>query len=1211
MAVAPVQQAWSLDPRCAITQYATKHWGSEDGLPFDSILCVTQDHSGYLWLGTKEGLVRFDGVRAQAFDGHTDPVLGGYGIFSVLEDARSPDLLILASTNGLHYFAHGRAQATLPNTPAGQILFQDPVDGAYWVRTTRGLFHVTLDGAVAGPLENASGWPAEAIHTICRDRGGKLWVGTERGLYRQESHGEVRWFSQLPVLAGKNVDFLVSARHGGLWVGSRDAGIGHLEGDGVFRPQLALAGSPVSVMFEDRAGTLWAGTVGQGLCRVTTGASPRAETYTAEAGLISNEVTSLYEDREGNLWIATPKGLQVLHDVLFTNFGRPEGMAGNDVHTVFAEGATSMWVGHEQGLSTVDLASGAVSNYRLAAADRRPGNESALCISPGTGPESLLVGTRAGLLSWRRGALRPFPVQEDLDRSVVSALCPDASGNHWIGTDNGLYRLRGDRVLAHMTTATGLTNSHVGALRLDAAGVLWIGTDGGLNRMDAEGQIVEVLCSQSRESLGTVFAFGAESKNADGFFVGTQEGLYRLQNTGGGAEPRLTRYTSRDGTLDCAITGILGDDQGNLWLSSSNGILRVTKADLDRSDRTGSPLDCQVYGTADGLRSRASAGGSQPVSCRDGQGQLWFATSRGVASVDPARQGMLRLPPPVQIEELLADGRAENVVDKDRTVTEELAAGTRKLGFRYTALSLATPEACRFRYRLDGFDANWNEAGPERVAYYTNLPPGRYIFRVQATTTEGVWSRVDAGLAFRLRPFFYQTKWFWCLVTVGGLSLVWGTIYGWRQRWKRRLARTEADLRERTRHQAVLHQAKEDAEQARANAEQAKEQAEAARAAAEQANRAKSDFLSRVSHELRTPLNAILGFGQLLELSDLTAEDRTSVGHLLKGGRHLLGLIDEVLDLARAESGNLNLVCGKVDLPRLARECVQLVTRLAQPRQITCQVRTTDDLTAVWSDEQRLRQVLINLLSNAIKYNRDGGSVTLSGRLVSPDKLRVEINDTGVGISPEGLAKLFVPFERLDHAYGQVPGTGLGLVISRRLIEAMGGTLGVESQLGRGSTFWFELPAGADRLSSAEEKLSPTPVTSVMAVPGQQTRLLCIDDSVSNLKLVESLIRHHRPGWQFSAAQDGRTGLEQAERLLPDLILLDLQLPELTGESVLAALRQNPVTMHIPVVMISADATAQSRERLLIGGADGYITKPFELRALTELLDRTCTRQTE
>ncbi len=1204
--------ARGLDPGQALTQYATKHWGAEDGLPFENILCVTQDHTGYLWLGTKEGLVRFDGVRAQTFDGRTDQALGGYGLFSVLEDARSPDRLILANTNGIHYFADDRTQVSLPNVPAGKILLQDPLDGALWIKTARGLFHVASSGTVTGPLENASGWPIEAVQTICRGKSGTLWVGTDRGLYRQRHlNKDTGWFDRLPVLAGEGVDQLVPSRDGGLWVGSRDAGIGRLGENDEFHPRLVLAGSQVNAMLEDRTGTLWVGTSGRGLCRITVGDHPRTEVHTTKTGLISDEVTGLCEDREGNLWVGTPKGLQVLQDTLFVNFGQPEGMSGDEVHTVFEDGQGSLWVGHEHGLSRINVASNEVVNCPLTVADRRPGSDAVLCVGPAAGDGSLLAGTRAGLLIWHQGSLAPFPVREDLDRSVVSALCSDAGGNHWVGTDNGLYRLQDNQVLTHLNTATGLVNGHVGALHLDTSGTLWIGTDGGLNRLEVDGQIVEVVCSTTRKSLGAVYSFYEEPKELDGFFIGTQEGLYRLHHAKNDGEPRLTRYQALDGSLDGAICGIVADDQGNLWLSSSKGIVQVAKADLEQFDRVGSPLQCKVYGTADGLRSRVSASGSQPVSCRDPRGRLWFATARSAAYVTPARFLAHRQFPPVQIEELLVDGRVENIGHgKEGVAFRELAAGTRKLGFRYTGLSLAAPEACRFRYRLDGFDAGWNEAGMERVAYYTNLPPGRYIFRVQATNRDGVWTRVDAGLAFGLSPFFYQTGWFQCLVAAVGIGSVWGTVYGWRRRWKRRLTRTETDLRERTRQQAVINQAKEDAELARANAEQAKEQAEAARAIAEQANKAKSEFLSRISHELRTPLNAILGFGQLLEISDLSAEDRASVGYLLKGGRHLLGLIDEVLDLARAESGDLNLVCGKVDLHALAHGCIQLVGRLAQARKVECLVQMSSAVTTIWSDEQRLRQVLFNLLSNAIKYNQEGGSVVLSSELVSPGKLRIKISDTGLGIPPEGLAKLFVPFERLDQAYGEVQGTGLGLVISRRLVEAMGGTLGVESQPGHGSTFWIELAVPAEQLHTPEEVLPPAIPAAIVSPTKQQAKLLYIDDSLSNLKVVEMLIRSRRPNWQFSSAQDGNQGLEQARRILPDLILLDLQLPGMSGEVVLAALRQHPATRFIPVIMISADATAQSQERLLAGGADGYITKPFELNALTALLDRPLTRTT-
>ena len=373
---------------------------------------------------------------------------------------------------------------------------------------------------------------------------------------------------------------------------------------------------------------------------------------------------------------------------------------------------------------------------------------------------------------------------------------------------------------------------------------------------------------------------------------------------------------------------------------------------------------------------------------------------------------------------------------------------------------------------------------------------------------------------------------------------------------------------------------------------------------AERANRAKSVFLSRMSHELRTPLNAILGFGQLLEMSRLDEQDTDGVRHILKGGRHLLGMVDEVLDLARVEAGELSLNLAAVRLDKLLPECAGLVARMAQARGITCNVTVTPaSRVPVWADQQRLRQVLLNLLSNAIKYNQEGGQVSLSCQQTREKRVRLNIKDTGPGITAEGLERLFVPFERLGQELGEVEGTGLGLVVSKQLVEAMGGTLQVKSQVGKGSTFWVELPMAKDTFEPADA--TPGPISEPTAAPKESppATLLYIEDNVSNVQVIKTVVERLRPQWHFLSARDGKSGLRQAREHLPDAILLDLQLPGMNGDAVLAEVRADQEIRQIPVLLLSADATVHSRERLLALGANDYLSKPFNVAQLLERLD--------
>lgn len=411
------------------------------------------------------------------------------------------------------------------------------------------------------------------------------------------------------------------------------------------------------------------------------------------------------------------------------------------------------------------------------------------------------------------------------------------------------------------------------------------------------------------------------------------------------------------------------------------------------------------------------------------------------------------------------------------------------------------------------------------------------------------------------------------------------------ERVKRQAEELEVRVEERT---AELSSANEQLQ--REISERRRAEEEAARA-----NRAKSEFLSRMSHELRTPLNGIIGFGQLLELEVDGAGQRESVEHILKGGRHLLGLINEVLDIARIEAGKLAMSPEPVSADEVLRAALDLI----RPQAAAGSIEILEPASVeryVTADRQRLQQVLLNLLSNAVKYNRQGGAVRVGCEDGPSGRLRLTVADTGGGIAPEMMNRLFRPFDRLGAEQTAIEGTGLGLALSQRLVEAMGGTLTAKSTVGEGTTFTVELLVAAD--PSVPDQAALAVETHKHEAPDIRGTVLYIEDNLSNLRLLER-ITARRSGVTLLSAMQGSRGLELARDHRPHLIILDLHLPDMPGADVLARLRADPMTKAIPVVILSADATPGRMSRLLEQGARAYLTKPLDVRELLSLIDDT------
>jgi ligand-binding sensor domain-containing protein/signal transduction histidine kinase/DNA-binding response OmpR family regulator len=1174
----------------------------ENGLSNNIIHCACQDSRGYIWFGTNHGVCRFDGYRFTTFRNNPTDTTSLSGLLArvIYEDTKG-NIWVGTESGGLNLFNRDKETFThvMPVFDEKGIgssvkCIAEDKNGVLWLGTNIGLKSFNTKSfevkTYASSLNNTNSPSDNYIRALKFDLNGKLWIGTNSGLdiFNPVTGKFIRMYSAEPKLKDEIWRIYMDPK-GNVLIGTYNNGFfvynaNTLIGKQIFLDKNNERSNAVRAIVCDKSGVYWIGTR-DGLYLYNL---QKNKTYLFEndehesKSLVHNSILDILSDKNGNMWICTRGGISLMvperqifkHYKSLPNDNRY--LNNNEIYAIWTNKNTGeIWLGTDKG--GVNILNPVTQRYRyLMQNSGGAGSLTSNCIKAfmDDGQGNVWIGTfRGGINVYNLKTKRIIYYKNNpadpnsLSNNVVWALLHDKKGNIWVGTDSGLDRFDPDtrRFIHYRNIDQGLS---VIWINEDSKGDLWLGQGSRTNIFRPDVGIVAGYTDQGRW-------FYEDSKGR--YWVATMNNGLVLYDKMKGPQKY---YDEKAGLPNNQVFYILEDYLGNLWLSTANGLSR-----FDPDKETFNNFDIK-----DGLQNNQFLYGA---GFKSPSGEFLFGGINGFNVFNPKQVIKNTFKPPVVFSDFKIFNKSVLPGDFNSILTNSISATDKIevpykyniITFEFAALNFAKSEKNRYKFKLVGFDKDWNESGFQRTATYTNLDPGSYTFCVIASNNDNVWNEKGISMTVKILPPFWKTWWFKLLIILTIFLIIYFII-------------VFVINREKLKHELILERVK------------AKQMHEL--------DMMKLRFFTNISHEIRTPLTLILGPLDRLMQGKLSGDQiKSHIQIMHRNASLLLKLVNQLLDFRKLETGNTKLELRKGDIIDFLRFLVDSFKYLANEKDIQLKFNTVNDNLYAFFDADKLEKIMNNLLSNAFKFTEKSGSVTVNVSIVIDDTsgdsdqsennnryVEIVVKDTGIGIAEQNKDKIFTRFFQANENKN-LAGTGIGLALTQELVKLHKGYVLVDSKPGEGSKFTIRLPLINELPGESIPSISGTTVNTdnfteiVDKNKGKELLsdkiMLIVEDNSD----VRQFIRiNFESSFHIEDAADGKEGLDIARKLIPDIILTDVMMPVMDGIELCKRLKKDERTSHIPVLMLTALTSKENTLDGLSSGADDYIVKPFDIAIL-------------